>query len=80
MFIDSKYYDINDFNKLNINRNFSFVSLHLNIASLSQRFDDLQNFQSVLKHYFDIIGISEHKINKNSINVDFTQPGYTLFQ
>ena len=55
--IDSKYHDINDFNKFNINKNSSFATLHLNIASLSKHFDDLQNFLFLLKHSFDIIGI-----------------------
>ena len=39
--IDSKYHDINDFNKLNIKKNSSLATLHLNIASLSKHFDDL---------------------------------------
>ena len=72
MSLDSKYYDINDFNKLSINKNSSFATLHLNIASLSKHFDDLQNFLSLLKNSFNIIGVPEHKINKNSMNVDFT--------
>ena len=32
--IDSKYHDIKDFNKLNINKNSSFATLNLNIVSL----------------------------------------------
>ena len=47
--IDSKYYDIKDFNKLNINKNSSFAIFHLNIASLLKHFDDLQDFTSLLK-------------------------------
>ena len=39
--IDSKYHDINDFSKLNINKNSSPATLHLNIASLSKHFEDL---------------------------------------
>ena len=77
--IDSKYYDINDFNKLNIYKNSSIAILHINIASLSKHFDDLQNFLSLLKHSFDIIGIWEHKTKKNSMNIDFTQLGYTFY-
>ena len=76
--IDSKHYDINHFNKLNINKNSSFATLRLNIASLSKHFDGLQIFLSLLKHFFDIIGILEHKIDKNSMDVDFTLPGYTF--
>ena len=53
---DSKYHDINDFNK---NKNQSLATLHLNIASVSKQFEDLQNFLFLLKHSFDITGISE---------------------
>ena len=49
--IDSKYHDINDFNKL----------------SLSKHFEDLQNLLSLLKHSFDITGISERKITKGRL-------------
>ena len=47
--------------------------------SLSKHFEDLQNFLSLLKHSFDVISISGNKINKNSINVDFTLPGYAFY-
>ena len=69
--IDSKYYDISNFNKVNINKNSSLATLHLTIAALSKHFEDLQNFLFLLKHSFGIISISEHKINKNSIIKDF---------
>ena len=61
--IDPKYHDINNFNKLNINKNPSLATLHLNIASLSKYFEDLQNFLFLSKHSFDITGISKHKNN-----------------
>ena len=54
-------------NKLNINKYSFLASFHLNIALLSKHFEDLQNFLSLLKHTFDIIGISEHKITKKLI-------------
>ena len=75
MSIYSKYHDI----KLNINKKSSSATLHFNIPLLFKHFDDLQNSLSFLKHSFDIIGISEHKVNKNSMNVDFTLPGYTFY-
>ena len=31
------------------------------------------------KHSFDIIAMSEHKINKNSMNVDLTLSSYTFY-
>ena len=76
--IDSKYYDLNDFNETDINKHSSFSALHLNIASLSKHFEDLENFLSLLNHSFDLIGLSEHKINKNSPITDFTLPGYNF--
>ena len=48
--IDSKYHDINDFNKLKINENLSLATLYLNTASLSKHFENLQNFLFLLKH------------------------------
>ena len=41
MSIDYKYYDINAFNELNLNKSFSFATLHLNIALLSKHFHDI---------------------------------------
>ena len=76
--LDSKYHDINDFNRIKISKQASLATLHLNIASISKHFEDLQNLLSVLKHSFDIIGISEHKINKTSKKSDFHLPGYTF--
>ena len=77
--IDSKYHEIHDFNKLNINKNSYYATLHLNNASLSKHFEDLQNFLSLLKHSFDITRISEHKITKGLKNSILNLPGYTLF-
>ena len=76
---DSKCYDINDFNKVNINRNSFLATLHLNIMSLLKHFDHLQNYLSLLKHSSDIIVILEHEINKNLMNVDFTLQRYTFY-
>ena len=45
--IGSKFYDINDFNKLKINENFSLSTLHLNITSLPKHSEDLHNFLSL---------------------------------
>ena len=76
--IESKHYDVNDLNKLKINQNSSLSTLHLNIASLSKHFEDLHNFLSLLKHSFDITCITEHKINKKLINIDFSLLGYVF--
>ena len=45
-------------------------TLHLNIDSLSRHFEDLQNFLSLLKRSFNIIGVSEHIINKKLMKID----------
>ena len=76
--IDSKYRDINDFNKLNISKKLSLATLHLNIVSLSKHFEVSQNFLSLLKHSFNIIGISERKITKGSKNSAFNLPCYAF--
>ena len=75
--IDTKCYDINDFNKLIINKNSSLATPHLNTDSLSKHLEDLQKFP-ILKHSFDIIGISEHKITKSLKKSAFNSPGYTF--
>ena len=64
---------------ISVNKNSSFATIHLNIALLLKNCEELQDFLSLLKQYFVIIGISEHKINKNSMNVDFTLPGFTFY-
>ena len=43
---------------------------------LSKHLEDLQNFLPLLKHSFDIIRISEHKITKGSKNSVFNLPDY----
>ena len=51
--------------------------MHVNIASLNAHIDDLRTVLTRLKTNFDVIGISEHKINKDNLpsnNIDL--PGY----
>ena len=76
--INSKYYDIIDFNKLEIEQHSSFGVLHLNIASLKKHFDDLLSLLSILNLSFDIIGVSEHKLEQNSDLSNLTIPGYNF--
>ena len=76
--INSKYYDVNDFNKLKINENSPLSTLHLNVAFLSKHFQNLHNFLPLIKHSFDIIGIIAHKVNKKLINIDFNLSGYGI--
>ena len=53
--------------------------MHLNIASLNKHFEDLYNLISLINFHFDIIGVSEHKINQaNSNSNDYNIPGYNF--
>ena len=67
--INSKYYDIAQFNSIKHDPSSSFSLFHTNLASINKHFDDMQNILSCLKTKFDIIGITEHKIN-----MDHTTP------
>ena len=78
--VNSKYYNIKKFNSLKPDINSSLGLMHVNIASLNKHFDDLKTTLSRLKFSFDVIGISEHKINNESPpsnNIDL--PGYNKF-
>ena len=72
---------IKKFNALKPDKQSSFSLMHVNIASLNAHIDDLRTVLSRLKHTFDIIGISEHKIAKHSQpsnNIEI--PGYNEFE
>ena len=76
--INSKYYDVDEFNALQLDIPSSFKLAHVNIASLDNHIDDLRLVLSRLNHKFDIIGISEHKIKiAASNNIDIA--GYCSF-
>jgi exonuclease III len=64
--VNSKYYNVSNFNKIKVDKKSSFSLIHVNIASLNKHFDDLHELLSRLKIDFDVIGISEHKIGKDS--------------
>ena len=66
--IDFKYQGINDFSKLNINKNSNLATIHLKTILLSKHFEDLLILLSSLKHSSGIIGIPEYKTNKSSEN------------
>ena len=81
--IDSRYYDIDDFKKCKPDKNSSFGLLNLNIASINKHIDDLRIILSLLDYNWDIIGISEHKIQKGkipSVNIDITGFKEFIFQ
>ena len=79
--VNSKYYDLKQLNSLEIDLPSSFGALHVNIASLDNHIDDLRLILSLLNYNFDVIGISEHKIMKDTFpanNIDI--PGYKEFK
>ena len=65
--VNSKYYDINQLNSLKLDLPSTFGLFHVNIASLNKHIDDLRFILSQLEFNFDIIGISEHKILKDTV-------------
>ena len=78
--VNSKYFEINELNSLKLDLPSSFGLFHVNIASLNAHIDDLKSVLARLNFNFDIIGISEHKILKdtspsNNINIS----GYKEF-
>ena len=55
----------------------SFGLFHANIASLNKHIDDLRDILSLVNYKFDVIGISEHKIRKDTApSNNVTIPGY----
>ena len=78
--VNSRYYDIKQFNSIKFDKPSSFSLMHVNVASLNAHIDDLKTVLSRLKTNFDVIGISEHKISHNNLpsnNIDI--PGYNEF-
>ena len=79
--INSKYYTLHQFNN-NIRSvpNSTLGMCHTNIASLSKHIEELRETLVLLKHNFQIIGLTEHKIRKDIdpvVNIDIE--GYRPF-
>ena len=78
--VNSKYYDTDQLNSLKHDLSSSFGLFHVNIASLNKHIDDLKLILSSLNYNFDIIGITEHKILKDSLpSNNIIIPGYNDF-
>ena len=78
--INSKYVDEKQFNSMKIDLPSSFGLFHANIASLNKHIDDLKLILSKLNYKFDVIGISEHKIRKDTVpSSNILIPGYEEF-
>ena len=78
--VNSKYYDIDQLNLLKPHLPSSFGLFHVNIDSLNKHIDDLKFILSRLNFNFDIIGVSEHKILKETLPTnDIKILGYNEF-
>ena len=76
--INCNYYDIDEFCSSNFDKN-SFSILHLNIASLSAHFDELNTMLSLLNFEFNIIGVTETRIINNfSPPININIEGYVI--
>ena len=69
--LNCKYFDVNDLRKLDIGNNQKKSSLslfHLNISSLPKHIDSLENLIASTQINFDIIAISESRLNKDNVH------------
>ena len=76
--INCKYVDIDTFKHKNKKEDFSLF--HLNIASLAKHKEELETLLALLGYNFDIIGITETKLMKDSppiIDINFN--GYNCY-
>ena len=64
--INCNYYDIDEFNKAKFNPSKSFSILHLNIHSIQKHIEELRITLNLLNFKFDIIALSESKIQKGT--------------
>jgi len=79
--VSSKYFDFEAFERFSIDsmKDSSFSLFHCNIRSLSKHFDEFSNLLASLKNQFSVIGISETKLNPNSLgNIDL--PDYNFLR
>ena len=64
--IQSKYYDIDELQKLKIpNKENSLSLFHINSCSLNNNFEELQNLLQSTNINFDVIAITETRIHRN---------------
>ena len=76
--IDCKYVEIDDFHTLNLDPKKSLSFFHLNIASLTAHFDELNQLISLPGFGFDIIGITESKIRDTAPVFNHILPHYAF--
>ena len=72
-FIHSKYFDIDEIQKLKIPNTEKYLSLfHINACSLRKIFDELQHLLKSTNKNFDVIAVTEMRIKKDiSISITY---------
>ena len=69
--VQSKYYDIDELQKLKISNKENSPSLfHINSCSLNKNFEELQNLLQSTNINFDVIAITETRIPKNVVSTE----------
>ena len=78
--IQSKYYDIDELQKLKIpNKENSLSLFHINSCSLNKHFEELQNLLQSTNINFDVIAITDTRIPKNnSVTQNFVLNNYSF--
>ena len=78
--IQSKYYDIDELQKLKIpNKENSLFLFHINSCSLNKHFEELQNLLQSTNINFDVIAITDTRIPKNnSVTQNFVLNNYSF--
>ena len=77
--VNSKYYNMHNFNKIKSDLPSSIGFLHINIASIYQYHGDLLITLSYLKFVFHVIALTEHKIRHSIPIQNIEIPGYHEF-
>ena len=77
--INSSYCTYHDFNNIKVDPLSTFGIVHTNLASINKHFCDLDTSLSLLNVAFDVIGITEHKIQENGPTTNIDISGYHPF-
>ena len=76
-YINCKYYNVEEFHQTKLKAENSFSILHLNIHSIQLHIEELRTILLLLEFKFDIIAISESKLQLGiEPNVDLQISGY----
>ena len=79
--LDCNYYNLEEFTKAKFDSSKSFSILHLNIHLIQLHIEDLRILLSLLEYNFDIIAITESKLQRGILpTVDISIEGYKTLQ